>query len=73
MIDNYPEGVTEELEVVNNAENEELGSRKVPFSRELVIEREDFMIEPPKKYFRIYQILRCQPPRQLPGHGCVCR
>ena len=54
VIDNYPEGVTEELEVVNNAENEELGSRKVPFSRELVIEREDFMIEPPKKYFRMF-------------------
>ena len=54
MIDNYPEGETEYLEVVNNLENEELGVRKVPFSRELYIDREDFMEEPPKKYFRMF-------------------
>ena len=54
VIDNYPKGQSEELEVVNNAENESLGSRKVPFSRELYIERDDFMEEPPKKYFRLF-------------------
>ena len=54
VIDNYPEGQTEYLDVVNNLENEALGSRKIPFSRELYIEREDFMEEPPKKYNRLY-------------------
>ena len=54
VITNYPEGQIEYLDVVNNQENEELGSRKVPFGRELYIDREDFMIEPPKKYFRLY-------------------
>ncbi len=54
VIDNYPEGETELLEVENNQENEELGSRMVSFSRELYIEREDFMEEPPKKYFRLF-------------------
>ncbi len=54
VIDNYPEGVTEELEIPNNLENESLGSRKIPFGRELYIEREDFMEEPPKKYFRLF-------------------
>lgn len=54
IIDNYPEGETEELEVANNLENPELGSRKVPFGRELYIEREDFMEEPPRKYFRMF-------------------
>ena len=54
VIDNYPEGETEELEVANNLENPELGSRKVPFGRELYIERDDFMEEPPKKYFRMF-------------------
>ena len=54
VIDNYPEGQTEYMEVENNQENPELGSRKVPFSRELYIEREDFMEEPPKKYFRLF-------------------
>ncbi len=54
IIDNYPEGQTELLPVVNNPENESLGSREVPFSRELYIEREDFMEEPPKKYFRLF-------------------
>ena len=54
VIDNYPEGQTEMLEVPNNLENPELGSRMVPFGRELYIEREDFMEEPPKKYRRLY-------------------
>lgn len=54
IIDNYPENESEMLEVQNNLENESLGSREVPFSRELYIEREDFMIDPPKKYFRLF-------------------
>lgn len=54
VIDNYPEDQVEYLDVANNLENEELGSRKVPFGRELFIEREDFMEEPPKKYFRLF-------------------
>ena len=54
IIDNYPEGQVEELEIPNNLENESLGSRKVPFCRELYIDREDFMEDPPKKYFRLF-------------------
>ncbi|MCD8122182.1 MAG: glutamine--tRNA ligase/YqeY domain fusion protein [Clostridiales bacterium] len=54
VIDNYPEGQTEELEVPNNLENPELGSRMVTFGRELYIEREDFMENPPRKYFRLF-------------------
>ncbi len=54
VIDNYPEGQTEMMEVPNNLENPELGSRMVPFGRELYIEREDFMEEPPRKYFRLF-------------------
>ena len=54
VIDNYPEGEIEYLDAPNNLENESLGSRKVPFGRELYIEREDFMEEPPKKYFRLF-------------------
>ena len=54
VIDNYPEGQVETLEIENNAENPELGNRMVSFSRELYIEREDFMEEPPKKYFRLF-------------------
>ncbi len=54
IIDNYPEGETEMLTAVNNPENEELGTRQIPFSRELFIEREDFMEEPPKKYYRMF-------------------
>ena len=53
VIDNY-EGDGEMLEAANNLENEALGSRMIPFSKELYIEREDFMIEPPKKYFRLF-------------------
>jgi len=54
VIDNYPEGESEELEVPNNLENESLGSRKVRFSGKLYIERDDFMEEPVKKYFRMF-------------------
>ena len=53
VIDNYPEGQTEMLSAINNPENEADGTRQVPFSRELYIEREDFMEEAPKKYFRL--------------------
>ena len=53
-ITNYPEDKIEFLDVENNKENESLGSRKVAFGRELYIERDDFMIDPPKKYFRLY-------------------
>jgi len=54
VIDNYPEGQVEYLDAANNLENEALGSRQVPFARELYVEREDFMEEPPKKYFRLF-------------------
>ena len=54
VIDNYPEGQIEYLDADNNLENPELGTRKLPFSRELYIERDDFMEEPPKKYFRLF-------------------
>ena len=53
VIDNYPEGQTEELEAINNPEDAGAGTRKVPFSREFYIEREDFMEEPVKKFFRL--------------------
>jgi glutaminyl-tRNA synthetase len=53
IIDNYPEGKVEELDAVNNPEDENQGTRKVPFSRELYIERDDFMETPSKKYFRL--------------------
>ena len=54
IIDNYPEGQTEMLSIPNNLENPEMGEREVPFFRELYIEREDFMENPPKKYFRLF-------------------
>ncbi|MBP8969638.1 MAG: glutamine--tRNA ligase/YqeY domain fusion protein [Lachnospiraceae bacterium] len=54
VIDNYPEGEVEEVTASNNPENESLGTRTVPFERELYIERDDFMEEPPKKYFRLF-------------------
>ena len=54
VIDNYPEGQVEWLDAPLNLDNEELGTRKIPFGRELYIEREDFMEEPPKKYFRMF-------------------
>ena len=53
VITNYPEGVTEELTAINNPEDESMGTRKVPFSREIYIERDDFREDPPKKFFRL--------------------
>jgi glutaminyl-tRNA synthetase len=53
VIDNYPEGQTEQLDAVNNPEDPNAGTRKVPFSREFYIERDDFMEDPPKKFFRL--------------------
>ncbi len=53
VIENYPEGETELLEAVNNPEDPDAGTREIPFSRELYIEREDFMEDPPKKFFRL--------------------
>jgi glutaminyl-tRNA synthetase len=53
IIDNYPEGKVEELDAINNPEDPMAGTRKVPFSRELYIEQEDFMEQPPKKFFRL--------------------
>ena len=53
VIDNYPEGQSEQLDAINNPEDPSAGTRKVPFSRELYIERDDFMEEPPKKFFRL--------------------
>lgn len=54
VITNYPEGQTEMLEAENNSENPEMGNRQIPFSREIFIEREDFMENPPSKYFRLF-------------------
>ncbi|MEJ2728612.1 MAG: glutamine--tRNA ligase/YqeY domain fusion protein [Deltaproteobacteria bacterium] len=53
IIENYPEGQVEELDAVNNPEDPAMGTRKIPFSRELYIEQDDFMEEPPKKFFRL--------------------
>jgi len=53
IITNYPENQVEELETINNPEDESMGTRKIPFSRELFIERDDFMEDPPKKFFRL--------------------
>jgi glutaminyl-tRNA synthetase len=53
IIDNYPDDLVEEMEAVNNPEDESHGKRKVPFSKEIYIEREDFMEDPPKKFFRL--------------------
>jgi glutaminyl-tRNA synthetase len=53
ILDNYPEDTTEELEAVNNPEDPAMGGRKVPFSKELFIEKDDFMLEPPKKFYRL--------------------
>lgn len=53
VIENYPDGQVEELEAVNNPEDESMGTRKIPFSKVLYIERDDFMEDPPKKYFRL--------------------
>jgi glutaminyl-tRNA synthetase len=53
IIDNYPEDQVEELDAINNPEDPDMGTRKIPFSRELYIEQDDFMEEPPKKFFRL--------------------
>ncbi|MDH5598329.1 MAG: glutamine--tRNA ligase, partial [Cyclobacteriaceae bacterium] len=53
IITNYPEGQTEMLEAINNPENEADGKREIPFSREIWIDRDDFMVDPPSKYFRL--------------------
>jgi glutaminyl-tRNA synthetase len=53
IIDNYPQGQSEEMEAQNHPQRPEMGSRKVPFSREIYIERDDFMEDPPKKFFRL--------------------
>ena len=53
IITNYPEGKTEEMETINNPEDASMGSRTIPFSREIYIEREDFMEDPPRKFFRL--------------------
>jgi glutaminyl-tRNA synthetase len=53
ILENYPEGQVEQLEVINNPEDPEAGTRKVPFSRELFIEHDDFREDPPKKFFRL--------------------
>ena len=54
VIENYPEGETEQLDAINNPEDQSAGTRKIPFSREIYVERDDFMEEPPKKFFRLY-------------------
>ena len=53
VIENYPDGQTEELDAINNPEDLEVGTRKLPFSRELYVERDDFMEDPPRKFFRL--------------------
>ncbi len=59
VIDNYPDGKTEEMDAINNPEDPAAGSRKVPFSKVLFIEREDFMEVPVKKFFRLAPGARC--------------
>jgi len=53
IVTNYPEGKVEMMEAINNPEDESMGSREIPFSREIYIEKDDFMIDPPKKFFRL--------------------
>lgn len=79
VIDNYPEELVEEMETVNNPEDENAGKRKVPFSKEVYIERDDFMEDPPKKFFRLYPggevrlrsayIIKCESVVKDPGTG----
>ena len=81
VIDNYPEGKVEEMDAVNNPEDESAGKRKVPFSREIYIEREDFMENPPKKFFRMSPgnevrlrsayIIRCEKVVKDPATGVI--
>ncbi len=68
VIENYPEGQVEEMEVVNNPEDPSAGTRKVPFSRELWIERDDFMEDPPPKFFRLAPGPRGAPAIRLLRH-----
>jgi glutaminyl-tRNA synthetase len=79
ILDNYPEDLVEEMEAVNNPEDESRGKRLVPFSREIYIERDDFMEDPPKKFFRLSPgnevrlraayIIRCESVVKDPGTG----
>ena len=81
IIDNYPEGLVEEMEAVNNPEDPARGKRSVPFSKELYIERDDFMEEPPAKFFRLAPgrevrlrsayIIRCESVEHDPVTGVV--
>ena len=81
VITNYPEGQVEEMEVINNPEDESMGSRTMPFSREIYIEQKDFMIDPPKKFFRMGPgrnvrlkagyILHCEDYVQDPDTGAI--
>ena len=59
VLTNYPEGNAEELDAINNPEDPNAGTRKIPFGRELYIERDDFMETPPPKYFRLLPAARC--------------
>ncbi len=59
VITNYPEGQAEMLEAENNSENPEMGNRQIPFSREIYIEQDDFMENPPNKYFRLFPAMKC--------------
>jgi glutaminyl-tRNA synthetase len=81
VIDNYPAGQVEEMEVINNPEDDSMGSRMIPFSRELYIERDDFMEDPPPKFFRLAPgaevrlkgayIIKCVSVVKNPGSGAV--
>ena len=68
VIDNYPEGQVEEMEAVNNPEDASAGTRKVPFSRVLYIEQDDFREDPPKQYFRLSPGPRSAPALRLLHH-----
>ena len=81
IITNYPEGKTEEVEVINNPEDESMGKRSVPFSREIYIERDDFLEDPPHKFFRLAPgkevrlkgayIIKCESVRKNPSTGKI--
>ena len=67
VIENYPEGQVEEMEAVNNPEDASMGTRKVPFSRTLYVEQDDFMEDPPRKFYRSGPRQRGAPSLRLPG------
>lgn len=83
VIDNYPEGQVEMLDAENNPEDAGMGSRKIPFSRELYIERDDFREDPPRKYFRLAPgrevrlkhayYIRCEEVKKDPRTGEICQ